>query len=210
MDSVALHELRLATTQMKNSNDAAKLRAIKTNKYKAMFAMQMLLRDAVQAGRLDPTMLANEEVMRIANILLTIIEILISKASSYFDTHGLNNQLDLINVEVIEDQVNPYFTLLHNRVPVATLFEITRNICNFKMEAVTEVMYRSGIDTNEGLSLQTVFLPWYELTVRTSHFAKQSFYFRKKCETNYAKKKENCEAGSPIYFFSDSCIKTHK
>ena len=38
----------------------------------------------------------------------------------------------------------------------------------------------------------------YELTVRTSHFAKQSFYFRKKCETNYAKKREiaKLEVGS--------------
>ena len=99
----------------------------------------MLLRDAVETGRLDQTMLGSEEVMRICQILLSVLEILLGKTSRYFDEyHGdLNEQLKLINVESIEDSESPYFTLAHNRVPSTTLFRLTRNIFNFKMEAVT-------------------------------------------------------------------------
>ena len=41
----------------------------------------------------------------------------------------------------------------------------------------------------------------YELTVRTSHFAKQSLYFRKKCETNYAKKRKIAKLEVQYIFF---------
>ena len=41
----------------------------------------------------------------------------------------------------------------------------------------------------------------YELTVRTSHFAKKSFYFRKKCETNYAKKRKIAKLEVQYIFF---------
>ena len=39
--------------------------------------MQMLLNNAVQCGRPDQTMLANEEVVRITQILSSVIEITI-------------------------------------------------------------------------------------------------------------------------------------
>ena len=45
------------------------------------------------------------------------------------------------------------------------------------------------------------YLAGYELTVRTSHFAKQSFYFRKKCETNYAKKSKSAKLEVQYIFF---------
>ena len=36
-------------------------------------------------------------------------------------------------------------------MPVTTLFEVSRNVFNFKMEVVTETMYRNGNDTNDTL-----------------------------------------------------------
>ena len=47
------------------------------NYQRAMYIMQMLLNNAVQCGRLDQTMLANEEVVRITQILSSVIEITI-------------------------------------------------------------------------------------------------------------------------------------
>ena len=61
------------------------------------------------------------------------------------------------------------------------------NGCEFEPRARTSVL-RSGC----------------ELTVRTSHFAKQSFYFRKKCETNYAKKRKIAKLEVQYFFSSDS------
>ena len=56
-----------------------------------------------------------------------------------------------------------------------------------------------------GLATINMYYSGYELTVRTSHFAKQSFYFRKKCETNYAKKRKSAKL-EVQFFFSDSFI----
>ena len=146
-------DLNAMIDEMANGNYAAKILSIHNNKDKAMFVMQMLLRDAILCGRIDQTMLANEDVVRITQILLGVIEVLLSKNSAYFDTQGFNNQLDLINVDVVEDSSSPYFTLAHNQVPILSLFAVTRNIFNFKMEAVTEEQYRNGSDTNEALKV---------------------------------------------------------
>ena len=100
-------DVNVMTDEMANGNYSIKMKSIRSNKDRAMYIVQMLLNDAVQCGRLDQTMLANEEVVRITQILLSVVEILISKASGYFDAYGYNNQLDLINVESIEDNRSP-------------------------------------------------------------------------------------------------------
>ena len=146
-------DVNVMSEEMTNGNYALKMQTIKSNKDRAMYVVQMLLRDAVRSGRLDQTMLANEEVVRICQVMLSVVEILFSKTSAYFDEYGFDNQLDLINVESIEDSESPYFTLVHNRIPTTTLFQVTRNIFNFKMEAVTENMYRNGVDINNPLNV---------------------------------------------------------
>ena len=146
-------DVNVMVDEMSNGNYSLKMQTIRSNKDRAMYIVQMLLNDAVQCGRLDQTMLANEEVVRITQILLSVVEILLSKTSGYFDAYGLNNRLDLINVESIEDNRSPYFTLVHNNVPVTTLFEVSRNVFNFKMEVVTESMYRNGNDANDTLGV---------------------------------------------------------
>ena len=61
-------------------------------------------------------------------------------------------------MESVENNISPYFTLIHNHVPVTTLFEVSQNLFNFKMEVVTETMYRNGNDTNDTLKAFKQFL----------------------------------------------------
>ena len=118
-----------------NGNYALRLQRLATVKDRAKEIMRMLLNDAIQCGRLDQSMLANEEVIRISFVLLNAVEVILSQASSYFQS----NRLRLINTGLgVEDVASPYYTLVFNDVPTMTMFEVSRNVFNRKMEPLIE------------------------------------------------------------------------
>ena len=124
-----------------NGNYALRLQRLATVKDRAKEIVRMLLNDAIQCGRLDQSMLANEEVIRISFVLLNAVEVILSQASSYFQS----NRLRLINTGLgVEDVASPYYTLVFNDVPTMTMFEVSRNVFNRKMESLTEEQFRSA------------------------------------------------------------------
>lgn len=127
----------------RNGNYAARIRQMQTAKDKVYYIVQMLLKDAILCGRLDQTMLANQEVVKICQVLFHVIEVLLNKQSSYFINYQAK-YLELINVDTIEDSNFGYFTILNNGVYALNLFEVSRNVFNFKMEPITESQFRSA------------------------------------------------------------------
>ena len=136
-------EVNVLEEDQRNGNYAARMRQMQTTRDKAYYVVQMLLKDAILCGRLDQTMLANHEVVKICQVLFHVIEILLNKQSSYFENYQAK-YLELINVDTIEDSSHGYFTVLNNGVYALNLFEVSRNVFNFKMEPITESQFRSA------------------------------------------------------------------
>lgn len=136
-------DVNVLEEDQRNGNYAARMRQMQTTKDKANYVVQMLLKDAILCGRLDQTMLANKEVVKICQVLFHVIEILINKQSSYFENYQ-SKYLELINVDTVEDSDFGYFTILNNGVYALNLFEVSRNVFNFKMEPITESQFRSA------------------------------------------------------------------
>ena len=140
-----LADVNVVEEDQRNGNYAARLRKIQTNRDKAFYVVQMLIKDAVLCGRLDQTMLANQEVVQICQVLLHVVEILLNRQSNYFNNFQATH-LELINVDTVENGEFGYFTILNNGVYALNLFEVSRNVFNLKMEPITEAQFRSATD----------------------------------------------------------------
>lgn len=136
---------------MKDNNYAASLKLVSTVKDKARFVINLMVQDALANNRIDQTMLANEDVIRYITVLTRLIEIIFEKSSTYFSQeNGGAKRLEIINILTVQDSELPYLTLVHNGQPVCSLFAVSRNIFNFKMDVVTKDQFFSGEDsTNE-------------------------------------------------------------
>ena len=153
------NEVDVMSEEMRDGNYAKTVRNLKTFSDLAMYVLQICIRDVVQCGRIDQSMVANAEVIGVTQIMLRVIEILLNKQSSFFAEN--KNRLHLINVDSIQDSQFPYFSLIANNQPVMSLFEVFRNIFNFKMEAVTELQYRQGISESENGDSLNVFKQFF-------------------------------------------------
>ena len=138
-------DVNVVVEEHNETNYSARLRNLETFKDRAIHVVGLLLRDALTVGRIDQTMLQNKQVIMICQILTHAVSILLSRQSSYFEDFNARN-LQLINVETVVDSTYPYFTLLFNGENVCSLVEISRNLFNFKMEAVTEAQFRSAVN----------------------------------------------------------------
>ena len=141
----------------KETNYSARLRNLTTAREKALHIVQMLVKDALMVGRIEQSMLQNMEVMKIIQVLMVAITILISRQSMYFDNFNVHN-LELINVETTVDASHGYYTLLQNGLYAGSLFEVSRNLFNFKMEAVTENQFQSAPEESPKIRVFKEFL----------------------------------------------------
>ena len=133
---------------MKDSNYAARLKQLCTTKDKARFVVNLMIQDALATNRISQTMLANEDVIRYITVLSRLIEIIYEKSSTYFSPeNGVPGRLEIINIATVQDSELPYFTLVHNGRPVCALFNISRNIFNFKMDVVKKEQFLHGEDS---------------------------------------------------------------
>ena len=138
-----VNEVNVVSDDHKETNYAVRIRSLESVKERSIYIVQMLLKDALETGRIDQTMLQNLEVIKICQILTHVVGVLLSRQSRYFENFHYR-QLELINVETIVDSSYGYFTLLHNGEYLCSLLEISRNVFNFKMEPVTEIQFRSS------------------------------------------------------------------
>ena len=149
-------DVNVIAEEQKMQNYTTKMRQLQNAKDKATYIVQLLLKDAIRVGRIDQSMLANENVIMICQILAHVIEILLNKQSSYFQK--FNNQLDLINVDTIDDRNQPYMMLIYNGNSTnLSLFDVSRNLFNFKMMEITEQQYLTNTN-NDSLSIFKQFL----------------------------------------------------
>ena len=154
--STTASDVNVIAEEQKMQNYTTKMRQLQDAKDKATYVVQLLLKDAIRVGRIDQSMLANENVIMICQILAHVIEILLNKQSSYFQR--FNNQLDLINVDTIDDRNQPYMMLIYNGNSTnLSLFDISRNLFNFKMMEITEQQYLTNTN-NDSLSIFKQFL----------------------------------------------------
>ena len=139
----AVNDVNVILEDHKETSYTRRMGELQTVKDRAMYVVKMMLRDALQTGRIDQTMLQNKEVVKICHILTQVISILLSRQSSYFaNFNDPSRQLMLINVETIANPEYGYFSLLQNGQFLCNLIEVSRNVFNFKMEAVTESQFR--------------------------------------------------------------------
>ena len=146
ISSTTSADVNVLVEEQTQQNYALKMRQLQNVSDKAQYVIQLLLKDAIKVGRLDQLMLLNENVITLCQILFHVVEILLNKQSSYFTIFG--NSLDLINVDSIQNEHLPYMTLIHNGSPSISLFDVSRNLFNFKMETITQDQFRTNNSTD--------------------------------------------------------------
>ena len=127
----------------KHKDYANQLKHLENNEKKASYIMKMLVEDAIKTGRISQNNLLNSHIVQICNILYKAILVLLTKQSSYFERQNL----EIINVDMVESQDLPYFSLIYNEIATGlTMFEVSKNIFNVKMREVTEADFRENTE----------------------------------------------------------------
>ena len=160
LSETTVPDVNVVLQDHQESNYAIRLRNLQSHEDRAKYIMQLLLKDALEVGRIQQAMLLNSEVIKICQVLTQVLSVLLSQQSSYF-TSG--RSLTLINVDMVENQEMPFFSLISNGEFVCSLFEVSRNLFNFKMEAVTEMQFRASPEESPRLRVFKEFL-YYVLT----------------------------------------------
>ena len=127
----------------KHKDYGNQLKHLENNEKKASYIMKMLVEDAIKTGRISQNNLLISRIVQICNILYKAILVLLTKQSSYFERQNL----EIINVDMVESQDLPYFSLIYNDIATGlTMFEVSRNIFNVKMREVTEADFRENTE----------------------------------------------------------------